>query len=517
MKPAERQEIKDWGQWVEQFLGDATDDPNQTPIERAARIKRLEADPEAWFCYYFEKYCSAPAAPFHKSATKRLLANERWYEVRAWSRELAKSGRSMFEILYLALTGQTRNVLLVSNSSENADRLLLPFLLSFEHNKRIIADYGEQRTDGSWTASEFVARCGCAFRALGSGQSPRGTRNEEVRPDFILIDDIDTDEECRNPDRIAAKWRWVEEALFGTVSVSGKQRILFNGNVIAKDCCVVRAMEKADRVDIINLRMVNVKKPDPHNDYKYGTSVWPEKNSEADIDYLLSKRSLSAVLKEYFNCPVAEGDVFKEVVFGAVPKLEKFPYVVAYADPATSNKDKKGASTKALVLVGQLDGRFYVIRAWVDGCSNATFIDWFYELRDFVGGRTQVYYIVENNSLQDPFFEQVFKPLFAAKGKELGHLSVSGDARKKPDKFARIEGNLEPLSRNGQLIHNATEQSNPHMVRLKDQYLVVSPRLPVPVDGVDAVEGAVWILNNKMTQSNASALFIPRKTNPKRY
>lgn len=245
MKPAERQEIKDWGQWVEQFLGDATDDPNQTPIERAARIKRLEADPEAWFCYYFEKYCSAPAAPFHKSATKRLLANERWYEVRAWSRELAKSGRSMFEILYLALTGQTRNVLLVSNSSENADRLLLPFLLSFEHNKRIIADYGEQRTDGSWTASEFVARCGCAFRALGSGQSPRGTRNEEVRPDFILIDDIDTDEECRNPDRIAAKWRWVEEALFGTVSVSGKQRILFNGNVIAKDCCVVRAMEKA--------------------------------------------------------------------------------------------------------------------------------------------------------------------------------------------------------------------------------------------------------------------------------
>lgn len=513
----QKQDIKNWELWIKQFLEDVADEPGQSPVERAARIKRLEANPEEWFKYYFPKYCSAAAAKFHKDATKRLLGNKKWYEVRAWSRELAKSARAMFEILYLALTSEVRNVLLVSNSAENAERLLLPFMMALQFNKRIIADYGEQQTPGSWTSTEFLAKCGCAFRSLGAGQSPRGTRNEEIRPDLILIDDIDTDEECRNPDRIKDKWKWIEEALMGTVSVSGNQRILFNGNVIAKDCCITRAMERADHVDIINLRMVNVNKPEPQNDYKYGTSVWPNKNSEEDINYLLSKRSLAAILKEYFNCPITEGEVFKEIVFGATPMLSKFSYLVAYADPATSNKDKKGVSTKALVLLGRKEDKFYIVRAWVDNCNNSTFIDWFYELRDWVGHRTQVYYYIENNSLQDPFFEQVFRPLFVAKGKTEGYIAVSGDNRKKPEKFNRIEGNLEPLNRNGQLILNEAQKDNPNMQRLRDQFLAVAPKLPVAVDGVDAVEGGVWILNNKIQQLAASATFIPRKVNSKRY
>ena len=41
------------------------------------------------------------------------MRNNRWYEVRAWSRELAKSARSMMEISKLALTKKIRNVLLI--------------------------------------------------------------------------------------------------------------------------------------------------------------------------------------------------------------------------------------------------------------------------------------------------------------------------------------------------------------------------------------------------------------------
>ncbi len=55
---------------------------------------------------------------------------------------------------------------------------------------------------GAWETGEFTCQSGCSFRAIGAGQSPRGTRNKNFRPDCILIDDIDTDEECRNPERI---------------------------------------------------------------------------------------------------------------------------------------------------------------------------------------------------------------------------------------------------------------------------------------------------------------------------
>lgn len=495
-----KQDIQDWENWIKQYLEDVADEPGQTPIERAKRIKRLEADPEEWFKYYFPKYCSAPSAPFHLAATKRLLEHRKWYEVRAWSRELAKSARAMFEITYLALTRQVRNVLVVSNSLDNAERLLLPFLLTLEHNKRLIADYGEQKIEGNWTSTEFIAKCGCAFRAIGAGQSPRGTRNEEIRPDFILIDDIDTDEECRKPERIKTKWKWIEEALLGTVSVSGNQRVLFNGNVIAKDCCVVRAQEKADYVDIINLRMVNIKKTNPQEDFKRGKSVWPAKNSEEDINYLISKRSMAAVLKEYFNCPITEGGVFKNVVYGICPPLAKFRRLVAYADPATSNSDKKGSSLKALVLLGELDGIFYVLRCYLDNCTNSTFVDWFFDLRNWIGqAKVQVLYYIENNTLQNPFYDQVFKPLFTAKGETQGYIPVRGDSRKKPGKFDRIEGNLEPLTRDGRLVLNEKEKNNPNMQRLEEQFLAVAPDLPVPVDGVDAVEGGIYMLNQRKT------------------
>ena len=285
-KPTDRQLWKDWEDYYSQFISDVEIDNDESPVDKAIRIKKLEANDEEWFKYYFPKYCTAEPAKFHKEATKRLMNNRRWYEVRAWSRELAKSARAMMEFLKLALTQKISNFLLISNSYDNACRLLLPFMMQLEKNQRIINDYGEQVNPGHWEAGEFIAKCGCSFRAIGAGQSPRGTRNEAKRPDAILIDDIDTDEECRNPERIRQKWEWIEQALIPTVSVSGDIRIVFNGNIIAKDCCIVRAGKVADKMDIVNIRDKN------------GKSSWIEKNSEEDIDFILSKISTKSAQQE---------------------------------------------------------------------------------------------------------------------------------------------------------------------------------------------------------------------------
>jgi hypothetical protein len=129
---------------------------------------------------------------------------------------------------------------------------------------------------------------------------------------------------------------------------------------------------------------------------------------------------------------------------------------------------------------------------------NAEFVNWFYYCRQFVGEKTQVYNYIENNKLQDPFFEQVFMPLFAAKSKEMGSvIGILPDSRTKPDKFSRIEGNLEPLNRMNKLILNEDEKGNPHMKRLEEQFLLVNPKLTAPADGPDCIEGAVWIVNEK--------------------
>lgn len=75
-----------------------------------------------------------------------------------------------------------------------------------------------------------------------------------------------------------------------------------------------------------------------------------------------------------------------------------------------------------------------MLRCRVDNASNDTFVQWFYDLRDWVAGRSLVYYYIENNTLQDPFYSQVFIPLFAAKGKASGdYIGITPDTRRKPD------------------------------------------------------------------------------------
>ena len=474
--------------------------------ERRRRLVQLEGDPVSWIRFFFAEYTRYPVTPFHKRAIRRICSNPEWYEVLSWSHELAKSTVVFLCMMYLVCTGRKRNILLISNSADNATRLLEPYKKAFESNSLLKAYYGDLREYGAWRAEEFSLTTGTSFRALGALESPRGTRKDAVRPDAVIVDDYDTDQDCRNPDTLKKKWAWFEQALFPTRSVSEDLLVVFCGNIIALDCCVKRAGEKADSWDIVNIRDAA------------GRSTWPEKNTAERIARIESKISARAFQQEYMNNPLAEGETFREVHWGKCPPLSKLRFVVAYGDPAPSNSRNKATSFKAVFLVGHSEGTFYVYTGYLDHVVNDEFVNWYYYLRDYVADRTQVYNYIENNKLQDPFYEQVFIPLFSDKGNLWGHIGIIPDTRRKPEKFDRIEGNLEPLNRQGRLVLNIDERSNPHMRRLEGQFLLVNRAMKAPADGVDCIEGAVWIINQKISTLAAGSFTVgARKTNRKRY
>jgi len=80
-----------------------------------------------------------------------------------------------------------KNWFLGSNSYHNAVRLLRPYKSILENNTCLIADYGIHKNYGSWSEGEFITLKGVTFRTIGAGQSPRGSRNDEVRPDGLLL------------------------------------------------------------------------------------------------------------------------------------------------------------------------------------------------------------------------------------------------------------------------------------------------------------------------------------------
>ena len=221
---------------------------NDTPIDEsmsAADIEKhrlwLEApgNEEEWERFFFPKYAKYPSAPFQAKARKRILYNPEWYEVLSWSRELAKSVKTMMAVLRLVLTGKKSTVILASATQKAAARLLAPYRANLESNRRIIQYYGEQASaakvrtriqDPKRRDVHRSRRRRCAACA----------RNEAVRPDVLLLDDFDTDEECLNPDVLDKKWDWWEHALYPTRSTSEPLLVIWCGNIIAEDCCIVR-------------------------------------------------------------------------------------------------------------------------------------------------------------------------------------------------------------------------------------------------------------------------------------
>ena len=236
MKQTDKTALLDWEKYKEDIARATPVDKSMSARDREKHRLQLEKHPVEWVRFFFPNYARYEFADFQKPAIRRLTAHDEWFEGLSWSRELAKSTITMFAVMYLTLTGRKRNVILTSNSKDNAVRLLAPYRANLEANGRIQAYYGKQEMPGSWTEDEFVTKGGVSFRALGAGQSPRGSRNEAIRPDVLLVEDFDTDEDTRSPDIIRKRWDWWENALYPTRSVSEPTLIVFCGNVIALDC-----------------------------------------------------------------------------------------------------------------------------------------------------------------------------------------------------------------------------------------------------------------------------------------
>lgn len=512
----DKQALIDWDKFRESIRKSTPVDLNETAEQKKKRIAKLEADPQEWKKYYFSKFMGSESPDFHIKASKRLINNflklKHWYEVRHWVRGLAKTTTTMMDVLFLVMTGKLKNIIYTSSTYDAAEAFLTKYQCQLDSNDRLINDYGKQELPGSWSMGLFKTRKGVQFLALGAGQSPRGNGNDEIRPDCILVDDFDTDEECLNVDIINKKWSWFEKALFFTVDTAKPYLIIWLGNIIAEDCCVVRAGKMADHCEIINIRDSE------------GKSVWPQKNSEADIDYQLSKVSYESGQSEMHNNPMSQGQTFKEETWGKCPPLKDLPFVISYSDPATSNKDKPAArskahnSCKAVALIGFKNEKFYLYKCFLDVMTNNAFIDCMYAVRKYVDDNTALINLIENNTLQDPFFQQVLMPLVYQKGPEHGGvLSITPDGERKGDKWFRIEATLEPLYRLGNFVFNIEEKENPHMKRMVAQFKTAKITSKT-LDGPDACQGAV-----KQTQDRTAVVVsggiesVKRSPNNKRF
>lgn len=480
MKPGDRAALLEWDDHVRAIRRATPVDADEHPRVREDRVARLKGDFKAFCEYYFPHYCQSPFARFHLKQQRLVQENKRGVFVWIMSRALAKTTvHTVMNTIYMMVTGEARTIIVASYNGENATRLLARIKVLLEGNQRLIQDFGQFQGLSGWEASALQTQQGHLLVAVGSGQSPRGLSNEEVRPDLIICDDLDEDEQSRNPERVDNAEQWVRGSLLGTFDITGRARFIMVGNRFAEDMVLKRMYEVADHRMEVNI-----------TDAK-GNPSWPERHTKKDIAHMEAKMGYNVAQRELHNNPIQEGKTFKRewIQWQPMTNLRQYRAMVAYLDPGF--KKTKTADSKAWVLVGFTGDKYHVLKAYVGVASIVEMIGWGYELAAYVSKHGAVAQLW----MEEVFLQSLLYDDFAEEAKKRGQpLPLRGDKRKKPEKDARIESISGHFER-GNVVFNAAEKENHHMKRLVTQTLNFQPGVKSHKDGPDALEGAIHILH----------------------
>lgn len=125
----------------------------------------------------------------------------------------AKSTTFTFkDSVHAAVYGYKHYEIILSDSSEQAEGFLTDIKTEFEENAAIREDFGE--LEGKvWKASVILLSNGTKIEALGAGKKIRGRRHKQWRPDLILCDDLENDENVNTPDQRKKLRNWFYKAV----------------------------------------------------------------------------------------------------------------------------------------------------------------------------------------------------------------------------------------------------------------------------------------------------------------
>jgi predicted phage terminase large subunit-like protein len=485
---ASKELLQRWADRVQWILATTFTGEDSETVKHA-RKKRALSDYGFYVKEYFPHLATKETAKFQKDAAHIIKRCKTIRALLEWARGHAKSSHASLLIpLWLLLQDELHFMVLVSKSQDAAVRLLSDLQAELQYNERLIADFGPQVVEGSWTEGEFNTTSGAKFLALGRGQSPRGLKNRGRRPDYIVVDDVDDDELVLNPRRVGQVLEWILTALFGAME-GGRGRLVFVGNRLAKDSVLSRfAQLKGIHHTVVNMLD------------KKGKVTWHENYTLAEVNAIIELIGERRFQKEYMNNPITEGTVFKQkhIVYGKILPLKQYRSLVCYTDP--SFKDSNTADYKATALLGKAPtGEYHLLKMYAGQVSVSEMVAWHYDIEKWINGEVPVMYFMESNFIQDLLLNE-----FTEVGRILGHhIPIRGDDRKKPDKFARIEA-MQPLFERRLLIINEKEKESEGVIKLVEQLLMFEKGSKSHDDAPDALEGAVFKLNRRTQATNTT-------------
>jgi len=161
----------------------------------------------------------------------------------------------------------------IGDSAGNAQSNLATIVYEIENNELLKEDYGDLKPEmpDKWTDGAIITSTGVKIEAIGVGAKIRGRKHLQFRPDRLIFDDIENDENVATKEQREklAKW-FFSAALNARAKCISKVRII--GTILHYDSLLSNLTdpEKYKAWRKLLYRSVNY--------YKDGTaySLWPD-------------------------------------------------------------------------------------------------------------------------------------------------------------------------------------------------------------------------------------------------
>jgi hypothetical protein len=146
-----------------------------------------------------------------------------------------------------------------------------------ENNETLRAVYGNLVNPTKWTEKQFVIRSRgyeIVFSAIGAGESVRGINYNNVRPDYIIVDDLYDEDDINNIESTKKKSRWFWSSLYFARAKSKRCSVHIQGTAINKADLLFELKDKL-RWKSSTFRAIK--------DFDKKIVLWPQLNSFADL------------------------------------------------------------------------------------------------------------------------------------------------------------------------------------------------------------------------------------------
>jgi conserved hypothetical protein len=376
--------------------------------------------------------------------------------------------------LYCLVAQKKRYALIVMDSIDQAYPMLEAIKVELEFNQRLRVDFPEIAGQGRvWQAATIVTKANQKVQVAGSGKKLRGLRHGAYRPDLVVLDDIENDEQVRSPEQRDKLHDWLKKTVLPLGAAGDKLDVVYIGTILHYDSVLNRTLSsKAWKTAKFKAL---IRQPDDMSLWdKWEDLYLNEGEAVADAFYSQNKsamdkgavvswaaRPILTLMKirardghatfdsEYQNDPLSSDDA---MFANALTYWTELPGELVYFGALDPSLGKAGASRDpSAILVGgyhRETGKLYVIEAQVKKRLPDLIIE------DVI--RMQKQYQCQRWFVETVQFQEFLKDELVKRSAQRGIPVPATATKPNTDKMLRIES-LQPHMANGLILLHSSQ------------------------------------------------------------